>query len=67
MSLIALLCRLAEETARIEDALAQPHACEALLAAFMKSRGATFENLLGPFLKVRKHTSSSARVLILCQ
>lgn len=44
--------RLAEETAKVEDVLLQAHACGALIKAFERSKGISFENFLGPLLKV---------------
>lgn len=48
--------RLTEETARVEDILAQSQSLHVLVQAFSQSRGVTFESLLGPLLKVSHYT-----------
>lgn len=47
--------RLTEETARVEDILAQSQSLHALVQAFSQSRSVAFESLLGPLLKVSRH------------
>lgn len=44
--------RLQDETARIEDELSKPEALEALLRCFVSAKANSFENLLDPFLKI---------------
>lgn len=44
--------RLQDETARVEDILVQPEPTHALLNAFVTAKANSFENLLDPFLKI---------------
>ena len=47
-----MVYRLQDETARVEDVLAQPEPTYALLQAFVTAKANSFENLLDPFLKI---------------
>ena len=47
-----ILHRLQDETARVEDTLAQPASMQALLKCFVAAKANSFENLLDPFLKI---------------
>ncbi|KAF8583337.1 kinase-like protein [Ramaria rubella] len=51
-ALEAILAWLQDETARVEDVLAQPEAIQALLKSFVTAKAYSFENLLDPFLKI---------------
>jgi hypothetical protein len=51
-SLRHLLFRLQEETSRVEDVLSEISAIDRLLACFVSAKANSFENLLDPFLKI---------------
>ncbi|TFY66122.1 hypothetical protein EVG20_g4965 [Dentipellis fragilis] len=51
-ALEAILSWLQEETARVEDALIKPESLDALLKCFVSAKANSFENLLDPFLKI---------------
>lgn len=53
-----MLCRLQDETARVEDELVKPEGVEALLHCFTSSKSNSFENLLDPFLKLCRLSSA---------
>lgn len=55
--------RLQDEPARIEDELVKPEAVEAILKCFVSSKANSFENLLEPFLKLTRLSSSLANLL----
>jgi hypothetical protein len=52
--------RLQEETARVEDQLAKPKSLDALLKCFVSAKAGSFENLLDPFLKICRISTSIA-------
>ncbi|KAF8513773.1 hypothetical protein JB92DRAFT_3083136 [Gautieria morchelliformis] len=51
-ALEAILAWLQDEIARVEDVLAHPESTQALLNAFVTAKANSFENLLDPFLKI---------------
>jgi len=50
----SILSWLQDETARVEDQLLKPDAIDALLKCFVSSKANSFENLLDPFLKITR-------------
>jgi len=57
-ALEAILFWLQDETARVEDTLAQADALDKLLNCFVNAKANSFENLLDPFLKICRLSSS---------
>ncbi|GJJ15641.1 hypothetical protein Clacol_009919 [Clathrus columnatus] len=57
-ALEAILAWLQDETARVEDVLIQPEPSQALLKAFVTAKANSFENLLDPFLKICRISST---------
>ncbi|KAI0927507.1 hypothetical protein AcV5_008028 [Taiwanofungus camphoratus] len=57
-ALESILSWLQEETSRIEDQLVKPEALEALLRCFVSAKSNSFENLLDPFLKICRISTS---------
>ncbi|KAF9517267.1 hypothetical protein BS47DRAFT_1483463 [Hydnum rufescens UP504] len=57
-ALEAILFWLQDETARVEDVVAQKHALEKLISCFVNAKANSFENLLDPFLKICRMSSS---------
>ncbi|KAH9922944.1 uncharacterized protein B0H18DRAFT_1085777 [Fomitopsis serialis] len=51
-ALESILSWLQDETARIEDQLTKPESLDALLRCFVNAKSNSFENLLDPFLKM---------------
>jgi len=51
-ALEAVLAWLQDETARVEDVLAQPSSLDSLLKCFVTAKANSFENLLDPLLKI---------------
>lgn len=49
-----------EETARVEDQLAKAKSLDALLKCFVSAKAGSFENLLDPFLKICRISTSIA-------
>lgn len=54
------LCRLQDETARVEDQLLKPATLDALLECFVISKANSFEGLLDPFLKICRLSTNIA-------
>jgi hypothetical protein len=48
------LCRLQDETARVEDQLTKHESVDSLLRCFVTAKANSFENLLDPFLKITR-------------
>ncbi|KAF4577422.1 hypothetical protein EYR36_005410 [Pleurotus pulmonarius] len=61
-ALEAIVSWLQDEPARIEDELVKPEAVEAVLKCFVSSKANSFENLLEPFLKLTRLSSSLANL-----
>ncbi|KAJ7070151.1 hypothetical protein C8F01DRAFT_1115466 [Mycena amicta] len=57
-ALESILSWLQDETARVEDELTKPPAVAALLTCFVTVKANSFENLLDPFLKITRLSSS---------
>ncbi|KAI0075090.1 kinase-like protein [Panus rudis PR-1116 ss-1] len=57
-ALEAILSWLQDETARVEDELLKPEAIDALLRCFTSAKTNSFENLLDPFLKITRISTS---------
>ncbi|KDQ11479.1 hypothetical protein BOTBODRAFT_177313 [Botryobasidium botryosum FD-172 SS1] len=57
-ALEAILVWLQDETARVEDFLTQPDSLEYLEKCFVNAKANSFENLLDPFLKICRISSS---------
>jgi hypothetical protein len=55
-----VVCRLQDETARVEDVLTDPNCLQILLKAFVSAKANSFENLLDPFLKICRLSSNLA-------
>ncbi|KAI9436676.1 hypothetical protein H4582DRAFT_2156698 [Lactarius indigo] len=51
---------MVKETARVEDELARPKSLDALFKCFVSPKAGSFENLLDPFLKICRHSTSIA-------
>ncbi|THH07587.1 hypothetical protein EW146_g9269 [Bondarzewia mesenterica] len=51
-ALESILSWLQEETARVEDELMRPESLDALLKCFVSAKANSFENILDPFLKI---------------
>ncbi|KAI0299616.1 hypothetical protein BC826DRAFT_932423 [Russula brevipes] len=59
-ALESILSWLQEETARVEDQLAKAKSLDALLKCFVSAKAGSFENLLDPFLKICRMSTSIA-------
>ncbi|CEQ42898.1 SPOSA6832_04772, partial [Sporobolomyces salmonicolor] len=59
-ALEAVLAWLQDEPARVEDCLLAPTAVESLVRLFCKTKSTTFENLLEPFHKILRASSTVA-------
>ncbi|KZT28795.1 hypothetical protein NEOLEDRAFT_1129017 [Neolentinus lepideus HHB14362 ss-1] len=57
-ALEAIVSWLQDETARVEDELMKPQALDALLNCFITAKANSFENLLDPFLKICRISTS---------
>ncbi|KAI0313237.1 kinase-like protein [Amylostereum chailletii] len=57
-ALESILSWLQEETARVEDELIKPDALDALLKCFVSAKAGSFENILDPFLKICRISTS---------
>ena len=57
-ALESVLSWLQDETARVEDELLKPEAIDALLKCFVTAKTNSFENLLDPFLKITRLSTS---------
>ncbi|KAL4249212.1 non-specific serine/threonine protein kinase [Abortiporus biennis] len=57
-ALESILSWLQDETARVEDVLLKPSSLEALLRCFISAKTNCFENLLDPFLKITRISTS---------
>ncbi|KAF7297578.1 Cytokinesis protein sepH [Mycena kentingensis (nom. inval.)] len=57
-ALESILSWLQDETARVEDELTKPPSVAALLSCFVGAKANSFENLLDPFLKIARLSSS---------
>ncbi|KAI0770584.1 kinase-like protein [Fomes fomentarius] len=57
-ALESILSWLQDETARIEDELMKPESLDALLRCFVQAKANSFENLLDPFLKIFRISTS---------
>ncbi|KAF7299411.1 Cytokinesis protein sepH [Mycena indigotica] len=57
-ALESILSWLQDETARVEDELTKPPSVAALLTCFVTAKANSFENLLDPFLKITRLSSS---------
>lgn len=57
-ALEAIVSWLQDETARVEDELTKPESLDALLRCFVTAKANSFENLLDPFLKMTRISTS---------
>jgi len=57
-ALESILSWLQDETARVEDELLKPTSLETLLRCFVNAKAVSFENLLDPFLKMTRISTS---------
>ncbi|KAI9430967.1 hypothetical protein H4582DRAFT_2103411 [Lactarius indigo] len=63
----SILVWLQEETARVEKEVAKLKSLDALLKCFVSAKAGSFENLLGPFLKICRHSTPIAIGIAIAQ
>jgi len=63
-ALEAILSWLQDEMSRVEDALVESSAVTSLVEAVVIAKGASFENLLEPLLKILRHSSALSAAIV---